>query len=242
MDTKKITSYLLYAIGEIFLVVIGILIAVSINNWNTQKVNKEKENTYLKALSKEFQVNQERLKSAAWVNQHNLKNARRLSALIGNDPSSVPIDTLRKLCLAVINYEVQYRPSSGVINEIINSGKLELFQDDSIRFMISGWDGELSKIRFQEKDELEIARQKVAEVIMTSINSKNMAMNYNENLFGLTRSKLSAKETELLSSLIFENRLVYYIACSHWLVGRYENLYDYQEMLIELIKKNLDTR
>ncbi len=39
---NKVTKYFLYAIGEIVLVVIGILIALQINNWNVQKV-KEKE-------------------------------------------------------------------------------------------------------------------------------------------------------------------------------------------------------
>jgi hypothetical protein len=237
---NKFTTYLLYAIGEIILVVVGILIAVSIDDWNEAKQNLKREIIYLEALSKEFRVNQERLQSAMRVNQGNLKAARRLSELMGVNPSSVPIDTLRKLCLGVINAEVQYRPSNGVINEIINSGKLELFKDDSIRFMISGWEGELSKVRFQEKDELEVARQKVAEIIMESINSKNMAMNYSSNVFGLTRSKLSSKESEILSSLAFENQLVFYIACSHWLVGRYQNLYNYQEILIEKIQRNLN--
>ena len=36
MEKNKFTTYLLYAIGEIFLVVVGILIAVSLNNWNRE--------------------------------------------------------------------------------------------------------------------------------------------------------------------------------------------------------------
>lgn len=37
---RKLGKYLLYAVGEIFLVVIGILIAVQINNWNESKKNR----------------------------------------------------------------------------------------------------------------------------------------------------------------------------------------------------------
>jgi DNA-directed RNA polymerase beta' subunit len=49
----KVSKYLLYAIGEIILVVIGILIALSINNWNeNRKVNLE-EKSYLKRLLQE---------------------------------------------------------------------------------------------------------------------------------------------------------------------------------------------
>lgn len=41
METGKTVKYLKYAIGEILLVVIGILIALQINNWNEQKVKIE---------------------------------------------------------------------------------------------------------------------------------------------------------------------------------------------------------
>jgi hypothetical protein len=45
---SKFRKYLFYALGEIILVVIGILVAVSINNWNEQKKERQKLTTYLK--------------------------------------------------------------------------------------------------------------------------------------------------------------------------------------------------
>jgi hypothetical protein len=47
LSDNKATRYLLYAIGEIVLVVIGILIALSINNWNEQKLNEKFEQKML---------------------------------------------------------------------------------------------------------------------------------------------------------------------------------------------------
>jgi hypothetical protein len=43
MEKNKTGKYLKYAIGEIILVVIGILIALGINNWNNRKNDKERE-------------------------------------------------------------------------------------------------------------------------------------------------------------------------------------------------------
>ena len=43
---NKFSSYLLYAIGEIMLVVIGILIALQLNTWNETKKNKKLEQGY----------------------------------------------------------------------------------------------------------------------------------------------------------------------------------------------------
>ena len=43
INTKKLTSYVAYAIGEIILVVLGILIAIQINDWNRERELKQEE-------------------------------------------------------------------------------------------------------------------------------------------------------------------------------------------------------
>lgn len=50
LTENKFGKYLIYAIGEIVLVVIGILIALAINNWNTEKNNQIKENEALSEI------------------------------------------------------------------------------------------------------------------------------------------------------------------------------------------------
>ncbi len=57
MEKNKTGKYFKYAIGEIVLVVIGILIALQINNWNekTRKYNAIAQN-YLNSLKQEFHL------------------------------------------------------------------------------------------------------------------------------------------------------------------------------------------
>ncbi|MBT8297953.1 MAG: hypothetical protein KJO52_06425 [Maribacter sp.] len=50
MEQNKTSKYLKYAIGEIILVVIGILIALQINNWNQDRINANEELSILKSL------------------------------------------------------------------------------------------------------------------------------------------------------------------------------------------------
>ena len=50
---NNISRYVLYALGEIVLVVIGILIALQINNWNEDRKAAKQENLYLKRLLSE---------------------------------------------------------------------------------------------------------------------------------------------------------------------------------------------
>ncbi|WP_276390725.1 amidohydrolase family protein [Eudoraea chungangensis] len=54
---NKTGKYLKYAIGEIILVVIGILIALQINNWNEYRKDRIREQAILKNLQIDFQTN-----------------------------------------------------------------------------------------------------------------------------------------------------------------------------------------
>ena len=49
-DDNKFSKYLIYAIGEIVLLMIGILLALQANNWNGERINRSFENSYLLRL------------------------------------------------------------------------------------------------------------------------------------------------------------------------------------------------
>jgi len=55
LSENKISKYLIYAIGEIILVVIGILIALQINNWNENKIKTKKEIFHLENILNNLQ-------------------------------------------------------------------------------------------------------------------------------------------------------------------------------------------
>lgn len=57
IDEGKLKSYLVYAVGEILLVMIGILLALQVNNWNQSSQTKAKEQKMLIALQGEFTHN-----------------------------------------------------------------------------------------------------------------------------------------------------------------------------------------
>jgi hypothetical protein len=54
---NKFSKYLLYGIGEIVLVVIGILIALQINNWNNENYNRDKEIAILSEMARNLKMN-----------------------------------------------------------------------------------------------------------------------------------------------------------------------------------------
>lgn len=56
LTENKFRKYLIYAIGEIVLVVIGILIALSINNWNENRKLLKSKTEYYKQLVEELNL------------------------------------------------------------------------------------------------------------------------------------------------------------------------------------------
>jgi len=69
LSEGKTGKYFKYAIGEIVLVVIGILIALQINNWNEDKIRLKEEQKIIEAIVKEIESNIEKLKESITVNK-----------------------------------------------------------------------------------------------------------------------------------------------------------------------------
>ena len=83
MEKNKTGKYLKYAIGEIVLVVIGILIALSINSWNQNRLDQLDKKEILSKLHIEFQVNKKILQDYKLTNEKSMNSNIALMSLIG---------------------------------------------------------------------------------------------------------------------------------------------------------------
>src|SRR6056300_629102 len=79
---NNLSKYSRYAIGEIFLVVIGILIALQINNWNESRKLKEKEQIVLNQLLRDFNANLVQLDQKITIRIDFMKYSKALFNLI----------------------------------------------------------------------------------------------------------------------------------------------------------------
>ena len=109
MDEGNLKRYLFYAIGEIVLVVLGILIALQINNWNQNQKTKDVERQYLQSLQEEFNDNLESLEEVMKINEQNLNNALELSKFTGPTPPQISDKELASLIFGVVNKEVFFK-------------------------------------------------------------------------------------------------------------------------------------
>jgi hypothetical protein len=82
MEKNKTGKYLKYAIGEIILVVIGILIALQINNWNEERKNKLKEDVYLEGIKIDLENDLRYINFLLPFNKPRVQNYSRLDSLV----------------------------------------------------------------------------------------------------------------------------------------------------------------
>ncbi|MDG1279102.1 MAG: DUF6090 family protein [Algoriphagus sp.] len=123
-------KYLKYAIGEIFLVVFGILIALQINNWNEQVKGQRVANSYIKSLQADLENDVKALDNLIGGFEmelaKNLALAKRLSSPTANT------DTIKKI--ARYEFLPYFNPTNelnlSTFNALIATGHIDLLQRD----------------------------------------------------------------------------------------------------------------
>jgi hypothetical protein len=139
MDNNKTSRYLKYAIGEIVLVVIGILIALSINNWNENRKNLVKKETLLKALQIEFSSNLTQLDTVLYYDDIVLKNIRGFMKLDPNISLEMTNDSMPNW-FQNSSYRWTFNPLNGALRSGISSGEIHLIKNDSLSNLLFGWE------------------------------------------------------------------------------------------------------
>jgi len=78
IKNNKVTAYILYAIGEIILVMIGILLAMQVNNWNETRIQKKQLNSILKTVSIDLETDTIVANSLIEYYEENEKNSLKI--------------------------------------------------------------------------------------------------------------------------------------------------------------------
>ena len=142
----RLIKYLLYAIGEIVLVVIGILIALQLNIWNENRKNKIKESQFLISFKDDLNYNIKELDGLTKRSEYGYTSADSILQLsYGN----IQNESEWFLSNHIISSSTlsNYKTQEGTIQDVLGSGHLGLITNDSIRLAIASWEANLKPIR-----------------------------------------------------------------------------------------------
>ena len=137
MKKNKTGKYLKYAIGEIVLVVIGILIALQINNWNENKKKYKLRTAYKNSLINDLSLDTLMLGKLIIENNNILKVLNiQQKRFLGPE---TPIDTIIKIARDEFDPELNMRfnYNRNTMNTLIASGNIDLFSREFNEMLMS---------------------------------------------------------------------------------------------------------
>ena len=127
---KKFTAYLFYAVGEIFLLVIGILLALSINNWNSNRKDREEASKSYRNISRQLLEDRAELVNVRDFNEYYSATYEKASQMI-QFKTSDQTDSLAMLIMGLSQYSDFHR-SGNIYETLVNSGSIKLLKNDEI--------------------------------------------------------------------------------------------------------------
>ena len=242
---NKFSKYLLYAIGEIVLVVIGILIALELNNLNEIDKVKDTEILYLNALHDEFSNNLIEVERVMKLNAKGLAYANALLDKMGTSDLDLTEKVFDSLMYRTILAEIQYRPSPGTLIELVNSGKLSIISNRELRLKLASWDGILTSVLFQEEEHSK-PRYKLIDLMNKWGNGRKSLKNaLANNRFALeiSNSPFNLSSKVLLKNIEFDNQLTFFFITGSFLNAYfYSDLKDNIENTLKQLQSELDQR
>jgi len=204
LSEGKTEKYFKYALGEIILVVIGILIALQINNWNqnSKKLNQEQE--ILNNLKQDFEYNLEALHNVLKINSKRINSAKTVLNHTGNRFStSFDIDPI----LSDIASSVYYYPKNGFLNDLIYSGNLGIIRNNQLRNRLTSWPPRLDDLNRRQDANKEFENLIIRYIIEKGswLNSDEATDDQTVKNLNFPSSGFEVDNNELLKNIEFEN-------------------------------------
>ena len=132
IKSGKLKNYLIYAVGEIILVVLGILIALQINNWNEERKERKLEQDYYCRLLEDLQQDQQFLNKLVDDNEIRIRGSNELlHVLQQNAPSR--IEVIGKTRNAIAKTTFTFKPNQVAYEDLKSGGNLNVLKDIALK-------------------------------------------------------------------------------------------------------------
>ena len=133
IEKNKTGKYLKYAIGEIILVVVGILIALQINNWNENRKNRLLEKELLKEIKLDLVTDTIQMNGRFYRAYNDLvKSIRVYDSITKLDDLKIDVTYLDSIFKRCIRQRSTFFPTSGTYSSIVSNGNSNIFSNKKL--------------------------------------------------------------------------------------------------------------
>lgn len=205
---NRFSKYLVYAIGEIVLVVIGILIAIQLNEWRNDTLNAKQKQNVLKALQTEFSANLTQLDSVVFYTEKIKNTYPRVMELTRADTTGVDNEVYVEP-YQNLGWTWTFNPINGALRSAISSGEIHLINNDRLIELLFSWE---DVVRDSEE---EAARLRNYQTATTAFRQKYIRIldPWVQNTPGLMGSNHASDYKGLFKDVQFED---YASSCFLW--------------------------
>ncbi|WP_338732378.1 DUF6090 family protein [Mangrovimonas cancribranchiae] len=236
LSEGRTTKYFKYAVGEIILVVIGILIALSINNWNSNRITSNKKTEYLLRISdelkgqiKELKLYNDDLTTQIKDNKHVLK------ILDSQNPDSIP--TLKKI-LGNTSTFWTLRLSFPVTDEFKNQNLQSQIKSDSLKLAFKYLEIYRNSIDAQNDYAITQYTNTIEPFFVKKVNYSEIAIDYFKD--GLIQGGPKTDYNTLIKSMELWNITTFKLETLNTGEKIINDLITFFEKIISLIEKEIN--
>jgi hypothetical protein len=226
LTENKFSKYLIYAMGEILLVMIGILLAFQVNSWNDQRKRDLLEIDILKELKQNLMVDIVDIDENISLHEQSLKSSQIISSVIENNlPNN---DSLNNHFSNIILVPM-FLPTKTAYENLKLTGTT-ILDNDSLRLAII----ELYERKYAFlKDVVDGERVKM-------VNDLNGFYRNEFSSIDFFSKSYPVNFEELIKNQVYSNYVNYQKTISKFILVRYENTKEETNNLIILINEELD--
>lgn len=156
LGQNRFQRYLMYGIGEILLVVLGILIALQIDNWNETRKEREIEQTVLLQLQEDFRSNLAQLNQKIQMRREIIKSS--LYILKATDyPQTANRDSLIAR-FSILLVDPTFDP---IEFDLSSTGNLRLLSNNKLKRLLSNWTSDIVAVQEIEQNWSDIVNEQL---------------------------------------------------------------------------------
>ncbi|WP_435624247.1 hypothetical protein [Flagellimonas sp.] len=242
LSENKFSQYLVYAVGEIILVVIGILIAIKINAYNTQQDDIATIKSQLENVALELESNIALLEETIKKSEGIINSSKALATIISlqEEVSSQRLSEIIGESFAPV---LNYQPSTVLLNEMILSGSLVNLKNKPLKAMLLEFQSKQASLKNQELLHAE-DQQACTEEFLEHGDFKAVIDDVEESkiYYGLPDSVNRVGNQALLTSKVYENKVLLFLASAIGLENsEYEPFLAYMQNMLDTIENELKT-
>lgn len=234
---SKVRTYILYSIGEILLVVVGILIALQVNNWNELKLAEAEERVLLENLKTDFETRYDELKEFRDYRNEIFVIIDELSNMVA-DPETIPPASDMHLRFSYLNNHVMFNEQFKVLDVLFNTGKIDKISNKELKTRLLQWPQYVEEMMEEQRMRYDIYNSVLLPLQYDYLNLRDIFAQFNFRGYSVQRDLPRTKTSDyegLLTNPHFENYLTQIEMLHRVNAQDYETLIENAERIIKLI-------